>query len=73
MIMNVFIKVEWSSWNPTEYGFKIIKHNQEKRFRSHEEANEFISQLQLNADVIQIKKYTEELIFKKKYTLPLDK
>lgn len=63
--MGVFIKVEWSSWNPTQYGFKIIKHNQEKCFHSHEEANEFISQLQSNVDVIQIKKHTEELIFKK--------
>lgn len=63
--MRALIKVEWSSWNPTKYGFKRIKHNQEKHFRSHEEANEFISQLQSNEDVIQIRKYTEELIFKK--------
>lgn len=68
--MGVFIKVEWSSWNPTQYGFKIIKHNQEKRFRSHKEANEFISQLQSNVDVIQIKKYTEELIFKNIHEIP---
>jgi hypothetical protein len=63
--MNIFVTVEWSSWNPTKYGFKVIAHNQTKRFRSHEEADGFISHLRSNEDVIQIKKYTEELLYKK--------
>lgn len=63
--MNIFIKVEWSSWNPTKDGFKIIAHDQTKRFRSHEEADDFISQLRSNDDVILIRKYTEELLYKK--------